>query len=149
MATPKVDTVVLPPGRTIQTPEERSRITRPYVERNKAAMRKRKFEGGCDRCDYKGDAIYFIQPDGERSCAQDLYVSEKLFLAKLAKATALCFNCNHAERPPKFVTKKSCKVVHSTPRLAQLTGLDPQAAALVQSLGLRTIDPFAPSPRDG
>lgn len=149
MSTPKVDTVVLPPGRTIETAEERPRMTRPYVERNRAAMHKRRHEGGCDRCDYKGDAIYFIQPDGARSCAQDLYVSEKLFLTKLKAAVALCYNCHHAERPPKFVTKKSCKVVHSTPRLAQLTGLDPQAAALVQSLGLNMIDPFAPSPRDG
>jgi hypothetical protein len=147
--TPKVDTVVLPPGRHIPTPEERSRVTRSYVTRNKLTLHNRKFEKGCDRCGYKGEAIYFIQPDGERSCAQDLYVSEKLFLKKLHQATALCYNCRREAMPPKVVRKRSCKVVHSTPTLAKLASDDPKVAALVQSLGLRMIDPFAPSPRDG
>ena len=133
---------VLPPRQHLIAPKRKGAKTRPFVERNKEALRQRKHEKGCDRCGYKGPAVYFFQPDGQRSCAQDVYVSERIFLTKLKQARALCFNCHCEESPPKFVTKKSCKVVHSTPSLAKLASRDPEVAKLAASLGLQLINPF-------
>jgi hypothetical protein len=119
--------------------------TRPFVERNRADMRARKFERGCDRCGHKGDAIYFIQPDGTRSCAQDLYVSRRKFVAKLAAARALCYNCHHEEigRYKYYVSRNSCRVVHSTPALARLANADPAVAALVSEIRIPLYDPLS------
>jgi hypothetical protein len=143
MPLPRPETQILDSGQHIAIPECRKRRTKPFVIRNKAKLDKRKFEEGCYKCGYKGPAIYFLQPDGDRSCAQDLYVSEKKFLQKLRLARAVCYNCHREEIKPEAPKHKvSCKVVHSTPSMARLAEEDPEVAEMMTKLGLKTIDPF-------
>jgi hypothetical protein len=129
----------------VEVPPRRAHKTRPFVARNKAELEARKTERGCDRCGYRGHAIYFVQPDGTRSCAQDLYVSRRRFVAKLAVARALCYNCHHDEvgRHKQYISRNSCRVVHSTPALARLAHADPAVAALVSEVHVPLYDPLA------
>lgn len=88
------------------------RARAPFVTANKLDLIRAK-EQGC-ACGYKGVAITFLTPPGQRGPSSVLLCSRATFIKAMVASELVCYNCAFERRERKKVEATRRVVIHNT-----------------------------------